>query len=309
MLQRTLVALLLSTLFLLTHLAHAGSSFSQIYIFGDSLSDTGNLGSINGGIPAPYFNNRISNGPVAVETLAAKLGFNANASLHIIGPQIGTNYAVAGANAFGNSIIDLPAQISGFQANNGFIAPADALYVMFIGGNDVRDARNTIDIDDALLQIRNASTQVKDAIETLTLSGARHFLLVNSPSIAVIPETQLIADALNDKKVIKRAKRYSKRYRKQLKKIADLLQDQYDIEITYFDLYRFFNKVLHKAKKYGFTNTTDACFSTVTFTFHPDCNFGLNADQFAFWDEIHPTARLHEIVGEAFFESIQTKTK
>ena len=77
----------------------AASDISQLVIFGDSLSDTGNLGSVIGGIPAPYFNNRISNGPVAVETLSAKFNDTANASLHLLGLNAGHNYAVAGAKA------------------------------------------------------------------------------------------------------------------------------------------------------------------------------------------------------------------
>jgi phospholipase/lecithinase/hemolysin len=45
----------------------------------------------------------------------------------------------------------------------------------------------------------------------------------------------------------------------------------------------------------SFTNSDDACFSSVTFIFHPDCNF----DKFVFFDEFHPTKRIHERVGRA----------
>ena len=72
-------------------LAHADPG---VVVFGDSLSDTGNLFAATGGtnpIP-PYFNGRFSNGPVWVETLAASLGLPVNPSL--LG---GTNYAFAGA--------------------------------------------------------------------------------------------------------------------------------------------------------------------------------------------------------------------
>ncbi len=48
--------------------AHVKAQFSQLYTFGDSLSDTGNLASITLDFPPPFFMNRISNGPVAVET-------------------------------------------------------------------------------------------------------------------------------------------------------------------------------------------------------------------------------------------------
>ena len=68
--------------------AQADPSFSRVFVFGDSLSDTGNLASVIGPFPAPpYFMNRVSNGPVAVEALAARLGHTAEASLHLIGAK------------------------------------------------------------------------------------------------------------------------------------------------------------------------------------------------------------------------------
>jgi len=59
----------------------------QIYVFGDSLSDTGNAFSRTGSPPPPYFNGRFSNGPVWVEYLADRLGLPRNPS---------TNFAFGG---------------------------------------------------------------------------------------------------------------------------------------------------------------------------------------------------------------------
>ena len=52
--------------------------FTHLFVFGDSLSDSGNISALTGGlIPAspPYFNGRFSNGPIWVEHLAPALGF------------------------------------------------------------------------------------------------------------------------------------------------------------------------------------------------------------------------------------------
>ena len=73
--------------------------FSDIYVFGDSLSDTGNLlaaaenflGATNELVLeffAPYFEGRLSNGPVWVETLAPQLELTSDPNL---------NFAVTGA--------------------------------------------------------------------------------------------------------------------------------------------------------------------------------------------------------------------
>src|SRR5580698_7941700 len=50
------------------------SSFSSVVVYGDSLSDNGNLYSLIGYPPPPYYNGRFSNGPVAAEQLATALG-------------------------------------------------------------------------------------------------------------------------------------------------------------------------------------------------------------------------------------------
>jgi hypothetical protein len=83
-----LAAIVLSVLTIQT--AAAGTGFSKVVVFGDSLNDSGNmLQFTNGVFPAPpdYASGRESNGPVWVEYLAQRLG---------LGDKI-ANYAVIGA--------------------------------------------------------------------------------------------------------------------------------------------------------------------------------------------------------------------
>jgi len=298
--------LLVPLLLCISFLAYADSTYSKVYIFGDSLSDTGNLGSVVGGIPEPYFNNRISNGPVAVDTLTAKLGDTADASLHLLGLNAGHNYSVAGAKASTNEPIDLNTQILSFQANHASIAPKDALYVIFIGGNDVRAALFQPDDVISNLIIETANNNVKDAINMLKRMGARSFLVINVPNIGLIPETRLIATATNNPAFLNRATELTKKYNKILHNILDGFEDESgaEISINEFNLFKFFGKIVEKASKLGFTNTTEACFRSRIPDFHPDCNYGLNADQFVFFDEIHPTKRIHTILGDAFFKTV-----
>ena len=53
---------------------HAGSPYSALYAFGDSLSDVGNVFAASRGTePArPYFQGRFSNGPIWLNYLAAQ---------------------------------------------------------------------------------------------------------------------------------------------------------------------------------------------------------------------------------------------
>ena len=75
-----------------------------LYVVGDSLSDQGNAFALTGGtFPPPPYDQRASNGPVAVEYLADALGVP-------LAPSAagGTNYAVVGAATGAVAIPSLP---------------------------------------------------------------------------------------------------------------------------------------------------------------------------------------------------------
>ncbi|HMA48251.1 MAG TPA: SGNH/GDSL hydrolase family protein, partial [Magnetospirillaceae bacterium] len=84
--------------------AHAASAqqFSSLVIFGDSLSDTGNIAKIvpaavlaslppgTSGVPAPpYYNFRFSNGPIYADTLGSKLGISSTQDFAVGGAYSG----------------------------------------------------------------------------------------------------------------------------------------------------------------------------------------------------------------------------
>ncbi len=73
MLKRSLLKIAIPLLLVFVSWAQADTTFSRLYVFGDSLSDTGNLASVKGDFPFPYSMTRVSNGLVGVDILAARL--------------------------------------------------------------------------------------------------------------------------------------------------------------------------------------------------------------------------------------------
>lgn len=294
------------TFFVCLLLAAGGSAqagFSNAYIFGDSLSDAGNLASLPefGFLHAPPYDDGFSNGPRAVEILAEFIDLSADPSLHLIGPTVGTNYAVAGARAAGDYFIDLGAQIDVFLSDQAGSAPSDALYVVFIGANDIRDALDAPDLESARAIIANAVQVIEQEVRTLVDAGAEAILVVNSPDIGLLPETRIIAELTGDRRLVRQATRLTRTFNRQLARSMRGIERDLDTDLVEFDLFSFIQFSITNSDALRFTNTTDACFSSITFTFHPDCLDGEAFDRFTFFDELHPTARSHERTGRALF--------
>ena len=80
------------------------NDITQIVVFGDSLSDSGNSFTLTGGIippDPPYDSGRFSNGPVALEYLAEDLELTLDLYYD---DEEGNNFAVGGARTgTGNS--------------------------------------------------------------------------------------------------------------------------------------------------------------------------------------------------------------
>lgn len=295
---RYIAALLL----LVSQAVTAAPPFSALYVFGDSLSDTGNLASIRGDFPAPFYQNRVSNGPVAVDILAQRLGLSAQAAQYLLGRRSGGNYAVAGAKASGNDLIDLPSQVVMFLAQHRNDAPADALYVVFIGGNDVRAARGAPDVTTANAAVDDAVSEVAENVVRLIRAGARALLVMNSPDLGLLPETRRLALERNDPLLARRATQLSERYAAQLSRaLGQIQQEHAKVWLKEIDIYRASRGIAQHAAQLGIDNVADACFNVEAFTFHPNCAGGAAFDRFYFFDEIHPTAKVHRLIGEGIY--------
>ncbi len=97
----------------------------SLTVFGDSLSDVGNLDiASNGALPGEdYFNGRFANGPLYLD----RLGFEISPSL-----AGGRNFAIAGAKT-GASLVGFPNQLESFAGIHPDGADPDGLYLVWFG--------------------------------------------------------------------------------------------------------------------------------------------------------------------------------
>ncbi|MGQ9687111.1 MAG: SGNH/GDSL hydrolase family protein, partial [Thiobacillaceae bacterium] len=207
----------------------AGAAYLSLYAFGDSLSDSGNMHNVvyalTGGAvevpPPPYWQGRASNGPVAVEYLAARLGLTAKPVFDISGTidPTGSNFAVLGSSTglvtqvngtgYRNYMtfrydprlpdVGIDDQIGAFASLYGAADPL-ALYFLWGGANDAYLALEDpgIDQNDAVQMnaiagntALQAANNLGNQILFLTGLGARDFLVPNLPDLGKTPDAIL----------------------------------------------------------------------------------------------------------------------
>ena len=257
--------------------------FNDLVIFSGSLSDTGNFSSLFGDLPEPFYNNRNTNGPNAVDVFADLLGFDAEPSLHLIGEEGGNNFAFTGARARGNEPIDLSSQIDAHFARTGGEANPVGLYFIFVGGHDVIEAVTTTDDWEVSKQIVNEAVGgIRTGLERLIDAGARHLYAPGFLNIGLAP-------VMVENGLAERATAVSELYDTQFKRMLDDLEEERGNHIYRFDFFEFVDHNIASAQALDIVNTTDSCVA------HADCDF----DKFIFLDENFPTAKVHTLLGHA----------
>jgi outer membrane lipase/esterase len=291
-------------------------AFSQIFAFGDSLSDTGhtlaNFATAPGGTCAsgalfpepPYVDGSCTNGETWLEVLASDLALSVEP-----GTAGGTNFAVGGATAAtdilapfgiaGNSE-DLVDQRDRFQAANPVVDP-NALYVIVAGGNDIQfTARGAI----VPAPGQDIAQDAVDAIMALAMDlsalGAQNFLFASVYDMGLIPDPTLSP-----------AQRTA----------ATALTDDFNAALAsavgsfaggtayFLDMAGVVDDIYANPGALGITDTTSACVISGTFGQPQDvatpCGGSVAVqDTYLYIDEIHPTRVVHAEIGAAALAAV-----
>lgn len=259
----------------------ASPAFTQLYIFGDSYCDVGNIFvATKGAEPAaPYYNGRFSNGPLWVDHVAGYLGLPA------LQPSLagGTDFAFGGAEVTApvttpqGTIPSVPQQVALYLQTTGGKADPKALYILEGGGNDIL---NSTSGSPQQLGYQIALGLAESEL-LLRQAGARNFLIPNLFNVGLLPAAQ--ANAAFAAAATVAANQWLNR----LLALEGLLEGIHIVRLDVFDL---LNAVQADPTHFGFTNIATPCIApgTTTVCADPDHTF--------FWDVEHPTE-----FGQAFF--------
>lgn len=275
-------------------MAATAKPFSQFVELSGALSDTGNYASDKDDpLPPIFYGHRTANGPVAGELLAAKLGLKAENSMHLVGPPVGTNFAVRDAFAGRNGPHDLPGQYNAYLKSRGGKADPDAFHFLFNGGNDVITAVLTPDDAAADKLLSDAVLGLETCIRTLVNAGAKTIFAPDFVDLSHVPFAA--------KKDAARARRISDSYNSQYNAMLDRIEGELTFELIRWSFDGFFKDLLKHGDEFGLTNVTDACLSMPEGQCDPD--------RFLFLTDVFPTAKTHEILATAMAAAILSRDR
>ena len=265
---------------------------SQIVVFGDSLSDTGEaterFATIGVTLPvAPYAPGRFTNGAVAVEVMASTLGVALD-SRAVGGALTGTtNRITTGGVLTGTGV---QSQISTYITEQAGALDAEALYVVWAGGNDFFQSPSAA-------TVQYAVTNLVQDVTLLYQAGARQFLVPNLPNMAHTYDSIKAGGAIQAA-----AQSLTIGFNANLASFMGGLQGQLTgSTIQVFDVFSLLS---------GYRSQLAATPNSVVDT---PCLIGSytaggtaceNPASHYLWDSVHPTANVHAFVGQAMAAAV-----
>lgn len=286
----------------------------QLVVFGDSLSDLGNVytdSSNNPSIQAdppspPYYQGRMSNGPIWVDYLADMIGVpHPVASLNG-----GTGYAYAGAYTDAGTrvrpsialpgqtqvVSNIGKQIDDFLvANSGFTQ--DQIVLLWGGANDLLRATLAGQVNGQAI-VTNSIANLESELRTLDTNGAQRVLVPNQIDASIAPFFNGFGPALPpDVKGLLAA--FTGSFNAQLDAMLDSLiaDPSFQLQVDQVDMFGFFESILSDPLQFGFTNAS-------TPAFIPGVGVTPDPAGYLFWDVIHPTTEAHRLIAQAAFLAI-----
>jgi outer membrane lipase/esterase len=265
----------------------SAQTYGRLVVFGDSLTDNGNLFAITNGTnppSPPYFQGRFSNGPTFVELL----GFSLNRFGTVTGS---TDYAFGGARTDTSaSPPGMRLQLQSYIAGGGVFGPND-LVVVYGGANNIFQGIPGAAVSPnpvaALQAVTNsAAADIGFMVNTIGQRGAGTILVPNLPSLGATPQFNGFVPANAPARDL--AEGGSIFFNTALvTQVSAAAGASPGSNVIMMDVNRFDGFVRANPGAFGFTNVTTPCLNTATGAV---CS---NPDQFLYWDNVHPTAASH----------------
>ena len=280
---------------------NASAQFSNVFFFGDSLTDSGTYRPV---LPPGTGLFTTNPGPVWSQVLAQSYGLTATPA-----NQGGTNFAQGGARV--TSLPGVPAtaptgtatpianQVSSLLARGPL--DSSALYMVWGGANDVffqlgALSAGAISPTELQANVGAAAVSLVQQVAVLDAAGARNVVVFNLPDIGRTPFGTASGQSA------------------QISAVSSLFNttligglDTLGVPTIRVNIFALFNEILADPAAYGFVNaTTPACGATPSLIctsanlIVPDA-----ATTFVFADAVHPTTGAHAVISQLVLSMLE----
>jgi phospholipase/lecithinase/hemolysin len=303
--QRRLLGVFSALLFTFTAVVSYAQDYTSIVVFGDSLSDTGNVADLTQAkygfrLPSPefdYTDGRFTDGtdtvPAAhnyfgvwVEQLAATFPSKPVVKASLDG---GTDYAYGfattgggtGVFTFGPSdelfvnVNNIGQQITDYLATKPRINDK-TLFIVWGGAIDILNATSNKDVI-------NAAVDQAANVQRLIQAGATQFIIPNLPPLGAVP--RLNGSPTTSIPATQASVLYNLTLSAGLAIVRDFNPGRH-LNLVQLNVFNLFNQIIKSPSTYALVDVTTSSQGIST----------INPDTYLFWDDLHPTTRGHNIL-------------
>jgi phospholipase/lecithinase/hemolysin len=258
--------------------------FRRVVVFGDSLSDRGQLHANTFGVYAPYqvyWQGRMTNGPVWTDYIEQALS------------RPVMSYAVAGAatrsyNVFVDAFVPpLTEQVADYLASEeGDRSSPETradLPVIWIGANNYLGL--------GLTTVQPAMADIERAARDLLAQGVPRLVIGTMPQLGGLPLSPSGAYPLTDEQFYRVTARHNQALTRLIAKLRAAHPQQRIVQFRAFGINRRTNKA---PGTFGFTNLTEPCYrGDYRGNFLGAPGFCAEPYGYKFWDYVHPNSMMH----------------
>jgi phospholipase/lecithinase/hemolysin len=274
----------------------SAATYSNIVVFGDSLSDPGNLfaktgipqAGFPGFPPPPYVGGHFSNGFTAPEYVAAYAASLGIATLNYA--EGGATTGIANINnnrcvpSNANCLLRVPpvglgitTQVQNYLATTPVINPNTLFFIQGGGNNFFLDAALG-----GFANIQAIPTDLQSIITSLAGRGARNIVLQNLPNLANTPYGVGLGAA--GQATVNGAVQ-------QVNAGIAQLWAGFSSIVTPFDTFGFLSGIIANPTAFGITNASTPCILSAA-------ALAANCAGYLFFDDVHPTTFVHQLFSQ-----------
>ncbi len=284
------------------------SKINKLVVFGDSLSDPGNLNKRTLGVYAPsriFYKSRLSNGPIWPDYASTALGWSIE------------NYAVVGAETRSDNPLTgivIPSFLRQISENKSDLKKMDftsSLVMVWIGPNNyffratkAQDANQNPIPEQLDKLVKSAIEDIKDGILDLKSIGFRRFVVGTMPELGGINRNPKDPIKASDATFFAATAAHNSALRQMLK---DLQKEEPEVSVSIFQAFEINQKTIDTPKNYGFNRLDAPCFiGNIQGKFDGSKQFCSDPSGYKFWEYVHPNSKMHCYFASQFLADITT---